>query len=95
MELLRHLNGLTCPTPQDPHAENISRNLDLTNRFRSAENENPGALAGATGAWDEKAYDGNLDSDNALDSTVSSSVFYFDCASNSVQPLRELRAVLA
>ncbi len=60
------------------------------------ENENPGALAGATGAWSETACYGTLGRDHATKGGApSSGIFYWDTASHSVQPLRDLRAVLA
>lgn len=49
-ELSLQNNGLGCPTsPQGP-AENIAENPRLSNRENGSANENPGALAGATGA---------------------------------------------
>ncbi|GAA0303380.1 hypothetical protein [Rhodovulum strictum] len=42
--------GLGCPTSNGRGIESIGENSPLSNRIRTPENENPGALAGATGA---------------------------------------------
>ena len=41
---------MACPTPSETAIENNGEIRHLSNRFAGAENENPGALAGATGA---------------------------------------------
>ena len=41
---------MACPTLDSATVENIGENLSLSNLSEGLENENPGALAGATGA---------------------------------------------
>ncbi|MGQ0565764.1 MAG: helix-turn-helix domain-containing protein [Gemmobacter sp.] len=41
---------MDCPTPSESTIENTGEIRHLSNRFSGAENENPGALAGASGA---------------------------------------------
>mgnify|MGYP003382254771 CR=1 FL=1 len=43
-------SNLACPTVQNFTIDNIGEIRHLSNRFHGPENENPGALAGATGA---------------------------------------------
>jgi len=42
---------LDCPTPSERTIENTGEIRHLSNRFDGPKNENPGALAGATGAY--------------------------------------------
>lgn len=44
---------LDCPTPSERPIENNGEIQHLSNRFHGAKNENPGALAGASGAMDK------------------------------------------
>jgi hypothetical protein len=44
---------LDCPTPSERPIENNGEIRHLSNRFHGAKNENPGALAGASGAMDK------------------------------------------